>query len=621
MGCHPRSACFRSLSLTQSPILELVKGGKSGDTEHPRLGCPLGKSKEKSTIGLSRILVTLYALVTDEIVPGEESIQGLFIEEHSENGIIKIVIMSFFIKRIFGIESFFLDMIMVFRWAFFIEGVVAIYIVFLIVGKGVYLASFGSEDKEYEDNEDPFGESQSFFEKEVLLFGLRRWDLNGLPPTMFWGGYALYNFLSVRNGVARKRSRTSGSSREGDSKWATTYKGLDEIRVCWGFILQPIDADVTIAGKRGYHRENTFLPCYSFIPGMNHVADFHYMGDAKDFGMQSCYELGKNEADTKALITVNTLENWKEHESGNDEGFAPKEYGMVASCGNDEGAAEVYSLITRNGTDAAAGEFALMGMTSEVCKVIVWKGGLHLFWRLHSSIDHIDLDESQNVLCTKFSTSGGLNSVSNVLSLVITVTSLQRSTQMTLPPVILVSNLQSPSQMIQPLVHQLPVYPHLRVKLEIEVLSYLHLVRIVNYYETQYANDLMVWDISKGTIGFNVHRFTQSNQFVTSSTSQFGKVLFAARQAGSMVGQNQFLLVNLHTDAGDEGIVDRVAMIVLAICDKKNRVLFTDTDCLVLSNDFKLPDESMVLLRVPRKHNLYTFNLNNLAPKENLMFG
>ncbi|GJT03101.1 ribonuclease H-like domain-containing protein [Tanacetum coccineum] len=54
------------------------------------------------------------------------------------------------------------------------------------------------------------------------------------------------------------------------------------------------------------------------------------------------------------------------------------------------------------------------------------------------------------------------------------------------------------------------------------------------------------------------------------------------------------------------------------ICDKNNRVLFTDTDCLVLSNDFKLPDESMVLLRVLRKHNLYTFNLNNLAPKENL---
>ncbi|GJW01740.1 putative ribonuclease H-like domain-containing protein [Tanacetum coccineum] len=54
------------------------------------------------------------------------------------------------------------------------------------------------------------------------------------------------------------------------------------------------------------------------------------------------------------------------------------------------------------------------------------------------------------------------------------------------------------------------------------------------------------------------------------------------------------------------------------ICDKKNRVFFTDTDCLVLSTNFKLPDDSMVLLRVPRKHNLYTINLNNLSPKGNL---
>nr|GEV85352.1 ribonuclease H-like domain-containing protein [Tanacetum cinerariifolium] len=52
------------------------------------------------------------------------------------------------------------------------------------------------------------------------------------------------------------------------------------------------------------------------------------------------------------------------------------------------------------------------------------------------------------------------------------------------------------------------------------------------------------------------------------------------------------------------------------ICDKKNRVLFTNTECLVLSKDFKLPDESMVVLRVPMKHNIYTINLNILCPRE-----
>nr|GEV99855.1 hypothetical protein [Tanacetum cinerariifolium] len=44
---------------------------------------------------------------------------------------------------------------------------------------------------------------------------------------------------------------------------------------------------------------------------------------------------------------------------------------------------------------------------------------------------------------------------------------------------------------------------------------------------------------------------------------------------------------------------------VSQMCDKKNSVLFTDTECLVLSHDFKMPDESQVLLRVPRENNMY----------------
>nr|GFB73360.1 ribonuclease H-like domain-containing protein [Tanacetum cinerariifolium] len=44
---------------------------------------------------------------------------------------------------------------------------------------------------------------------------------------------------------------------------------------------------------------------------------------------------------------------------------------------------------------------------------------------------------------------------------------------------------------------------------------------------------------------------------------------------------------------------------VSQMCDKKNSVLFTDTERLVLSPDFKLPDESQALLRVPRENNMY----------------
>nr|GEY95735.1 retrovirus-related Pol polyprotein from transposon TNT 1-94 [Tanacetum cinerariifolium] len=57
---------------------------------------------------------------------------------------------------------------------------------------------------------------------------------------------------------------------------------------------------------------------------------------------------------------------------------------------------------------------------------------------------------------------------------------------------------------------------------------------------------------------------------------------------------------------------------VSQMCDKKNSVLFTETKCLFLSSDFKLPDESQVLLRVHRKNNMYNVNLKNIVPSRDL---
>ncbi|GJS07664.1 hypothetical protein Tco_0364460 [Tanacetum coccineum] len=53
---------------------------------------------------------------------------------------------------------------------------------------------------------------------------------------------------------------------------------------------------------------------------------------------------------------------------------------------------------------------------------------------------------------------------------------------------------------------------------------------------------------------------------------------------------------------------------VSQMSDKKNNVLFTETECLVLSPDFKLLDENQVLLRVPRQSNMYSFDLRNVVP-------
>ncbi|GJS21570.1 ribonuclease H-like domain-containing protein [Tanacetum coccineum] len=53
---------------------------------------------------------------------------------------------------------------------------------------------------------------------------------------------------------------------------------------------------------------------------------------------------------------------------------------------------------------------------------------------------------------------------------------------------------------------------------------------------------------------------------------------------------------------------------VSQICDKKNSVLFTKTECLALSPNLKLLDESQVLLKVLKHDNMYSFDLKNVVP-------
>nr|GEY59842.1 hypothetical protein [Tanacetum cinerariifolium] len=43
-----------------------------------------------------------------------------------------------------------------------------------------------------------------------------------------------------------------------------------------------------------------------------------------------------------------------------------------------------------------------------------------------------------------------------------------------------------------------------------------------------------------------------------------------------------------------------------------------DTECIILSFDFKLPDEHHVLLRVPRENNMYNVDLKNIVPSGDL---
>nr|GEX74328.1 ribonuclease H-like domain-containing protein [Tanacetum cinerariifolium] len=57
---------------------------------------------------------------------------------------------------------------------------------------------------------------------------------------------------------------------------------------------------------------------------------------------------------------------------------------------------------------------------------------------------------------------------------------------------------------------------------------------------------------------------------------------------------------------------------VSQICDNKNNVLFTDSECIVLGRDFKLLDDANIFLRTPRQHNMFSIDLNNIIPHRDL---
>ncbi|GJX62030.1 ribonuclease H-like domain-containing protein [Tanacetum coccineum] len=82
---------------------------------------------------------------------------------------------------------------------------------------------------------------------------------------------------------------------------------------------------------------------------------------------------------------------------------------------------------------------------------------------------------------------------------------------------------------------------------------------------------------------------------------------------GTGQGENRlddFFTRMIHKKLKDKGIFDSGCSKAL---DWKNKVLFTDTECLLLSLDFKLLDENQILLRVPRQNNMYSFNLENIV--------
>nr|GEZ06653.1 ribonuclease H-like domain-containing protein [Tanacetum cinerariifolium] len=126
----------------------------------------------------------------------------------------------------------------------------------------------------------------------------------------------------------------------------------------------------------------------------------------------------------------------------------------------------------------------------------------------------------------------------------------------------------------------------------------------------------------KGVINSGCSRHMTWNMSYLSDFEELngGYVSFGGKPKGGKISRKGKIKTG-KLDFDDDYFVKELKFNLFSVsqmCDKKNNVLFTDTECLVLSPDFKLPDESQVLLRVPRENNMYNVNLKNIIPSGDL---
>ncbi|GJR42397.1 ribonuclease H-like domain-containing protein [Tanacetum coccineum] len=121
----------------------------------------------------------------------------------------------------------------------------------------------------------------------------------------------------------------------------------------------------------------------------------------------------------------------------------------------------------------------------------------------------------------------------------------------------------------------------------------------------------------KGVIDSGCSRYITGNKSYLSNYEEIngGFVAFGgSTKGGKITGKGKIRTGKL--DFEDVYFVKELKYNLFSVsqmCDKKNNVLFIDTECVVLSPDFKLLDENQVLLRVPRKNNMYSVDLKNVV--------
>nr|GEW34238.1 ribonuclease H-like domain-containing protein [Tanacetum cinerariifolium] len=128
----------------------------------------------------------------------------------------------------------------------------------------------------------------------------------------------------------------------------------------------------------------------------------------------------------------------------------------------------------------------------------------------------------------------------------------------------------------------------------------------------------------KGVIDSGCSRHITGNMSYLSNFEELngGCVAFGGNpKGGKIFGKGKIRTGKLYFD--DVYFVKELKFNLFSVsqmCDKKNSVLFTDNECLVLSPEFKLPDENQVLRRVHKENNMYNVNLKTIVPFGDLTY-
>ncbi|GJZ30427.1 putative ribonuclease H-like domain-containing protein [Tanacetum coccineum] len=94
--------------------------------------------------------------------------------------------------------------------------------------------------------------------------------------------------------------------------------------------------------------------------------------------------------------------------------------------------------------------------------------------------------------------------------------------------------------------------------------------------------------------------------------------IFDSGCSRNMTGNKSFLTDYQDYDGGYVAFVGSYKGVSHKCVTRKNSVLFTKTECLILSPDFKLPVENQLMLKIPKKDNMYSFDLKNVVPSKGL---